>query len=122
MYRYILRESCSQFDSLPLTSLTIPPTRLVSPPRRAPRSPPPRRRRTSRPFASTARQSRSSSRRALRCIDAETGLQALSFAYFDVHSRRAGAPDDDDVDAPRFARRDARATLSGAQWAAPRSC
>ena len=23
MYRYILRESCSQFDSLPLTSLTI---------------------------------------------------------------------------------------------------
>jgi DNA topoisomerase-2 len=26
MYRYILRESCSQFDSLPLTSLTIPPT------------------------------------------------------------------------------------------------
>jgi hypothetical protein len=25
MYRYILRESCSQFDSLPLTSLTIPP-------------------------------------------------------------------------------------------------
>ena len=24
MYRYILRESCSQFDSLPLTSLTIP--------------------------------------------------------------------------------------------------
>ena len=31
MYRYILRESCSQFDSLPLTYLTIPPTRLVSP-------------------------------------------------------------------------------------------
>jgi hypothetical protein len=27
MYRYSLRESCSQFDSLPLTSLTIPPTR-----------------------------------------------------------------------------------------------
>ena len=26
MYRYILRESCSQFDSLPLTSLTIPPS------------------------------------------------------------------------------------------------
>ena len=25
MYRYIFRESCSQFDSLPLTSLTIPP-------------------------------------------------------------------------------------------------
>ena len=25
MYRYILRESCSQFDSLPLTSLTISP-------------------------------------------------------------------------------------------------
>jgi len=24
IYRYILRESCSQFDSLPLTSLTIP--------------------------------------------------------------------------------------------------
>ena len=24
MYRYILRELCSQFDSLPLTSLTIP--------------------------------------------------------------------------------------------------
>ena len=24
MYRYMLRESCSQFDSLPLTSLTIP--------------------------------------------------------------------------------------------------
>jgi hypothetical protein len=24
MYRYISRESCSQFDSLPLTSLTIP--------------------------------------------------------------------------------------------------
>ena len=24
MYRYIFRESCSQFDSLPLTSLTIP--------------------------------------------------------------------------------------------------
>ena len=24
MYRYILRESCSQFDSLPLTYLTIP--------------------------------------------------------------------------------------------------
>ena len=23
MYRYILRESCSQFDSLPLTSLNI---------------------------------------------------------------------------------------------------
>ena len=29
MYRYSLRESCSQFDSLPLTSLTIPPTRKV---------------------------------------------------------------------------------------------
>ena len=28
MYRYILRESCSQFDSLPLTSLTIFLTRL----------------------------------------------------------------------------------------------
>ena len=27
MYRYILRESCSQFDSLPLTSLTIFTTR-----------------------------------------------------------------------------------------------
>ena len=27
MYRYILRESCSQFDSLPLTSLTISGTR-----------------------------------------------------------------------------------------------
>ena len=27
MYRYILRESCSQFDSLPLTSLTISPSR-----------------------------------------------------------------------------------------------
>ena len=27
LYRYILRESYSQFDSLPLTSLTIPPTR-----------------------------------------------------------------------------------------------
>ena len=26
MYRYILRESCSQFDSLPLTSLTISPS------------------------------------------------------------------------------------------------
>ena len=26
IYRYILRESCSQFDSLPLTSLTILPT------------------------------------------------------------------------------------------------
>ena len=25
MYRYILRESCSQFDSLPLTSFTISP-------------------------------------------------------------------------------------------------
>jgi hypothetical protein len=25
IYRYILRESCSQFDSLPLTSLTISP-------------------------------------------------------------------------------------------------
>jgi hypothetical protein len=25
MYRYMLRESCSQFDSLPLTSLTISP-------------------------------------------------------------------------------------------------
>ena len=30
MYRYSLRESCSQFDSLPLTSLTIPPTRKVA--------------------------------------------------------------------------------------------
>jgi hypothetical protein len=30
MYRYTLRESCSQFDSLPLTSLTIPPTRKVA--------------------------------------------------------------------------------------------
>ena len=29
MYRYSLRESCSQFDSLPVTSLTIPPTRKV---------------------------------------------------------------------------------------------
>ena len=28
MYRYISRESCSQFDSLPLTSLTIPPVAL----------------------------------------------------------------------------------------------
>jgi hexosaminidase len=28
MYRYILRESCSQFDSLPLTSLTISPSTL----------------------------------------------------------------------------------------------
>jgi hypothetical protein len=27
LYRYILRESCSQFDSLPLTSLTIPQVR-----------------------------------------------------------------------------------------------
>ena len=27
MYRYIVRESCSQFDSLPLTSLTISPRR-----------------------------------------------------------------------------------------------
>ena len=26
MYRYISRESCLQFDSLPLTSLTIPPS------------------------------------------------------------------------------------------------
>ena len=33
MYRYILRESCSQFDSLPLTSLTIP---LDQVPQRAP--------------------------------------------------------------------------------------
>ena len=30
MYRYISRESCSQFDSLPLTSLTIPPVALVT--------------------------------------------------------------------------------------------
>jgi hypothetical protein len=30
MYRYIVRESCSQFDSLPLTSLTIPPVALVT--------------------------------------------------------------------------------------------
>ena len=29
MYRYILRESCSQFDSLPLTSLTISPFHAV---------------------------------------------------------------------------------------------
>ena len=29
MYRYILRESCSQIDSLPLTSLTIPLTSLT---------------------------------------------------------------------------------------------
>ena len=29
MYRYISRESCSQFDSLPLTSLTISPQRSV---------------------------------------------------------------------------------------------
>ena len=35
MYRYILRESCSQFDALPLTSLTI--SRLASRPRPAPR-------------------------------------------------------------------------------------
>ena len=28
MYRYILRESCSQFDSLPLTSLTVHPLTL----------------------------------------------------------------------------------------------
>ena len=30
MYRYILRESCSQFDSLPLTSLTIPHSTRLS--------------------------------------------------------------------------------------------
>ena len=30
IYRYILRELCSQFDSLPLTSLTISPDRLGS--------------------------------------------------------------------------------------------
>ena len=30
MYRYISRESCSQFDSLPLTSLTIPHPRTGS--------------------------------------------------------------------------------------------
>jgi hypothetical protein len=29
MYRYIVRESCSQFDSLPLTYLTIPGTLLL---------------------------------------------------------------------------------------------
>ena len=29
MYRYILRESCSQFDSLPLTYLTIPSTSVL---------------------------------------------------------------------------------------------
>ena len=29
MYRYMLRESCSQFDSLPLTSLTISPRRVA---------------------------------------------------------------------------------------------
>ena len=29
MYRYYLRESCSQFDSLPLTSLTISPQAVV---------------------------------------------------------------------------------------------
>jgi hypothetical protein len=32
MYRYILRESCSQFDSLPLTSLTISHLVRVDPP------------------------------------------------------------------------------------------
>ena len=31
MYRYILRESCSQFDSLPLTSLTISPSPFPAP-------------------------------------------------------------------------------------------
>jgi hypothetical protein len=31
MYRYISRESCSQFDSLPLTSLTLPITRGLEP-------------------------------------------------------------------------------------------
>ena len=31
MYRYILRESCSQFDSLPLTSLTIPLDQAAAP-------------------------------------------------------------------------------------------
>ena len=30
MYRYISRESCSQFDSLPLTSLTIPPVSITT--------------------------------------------------------------------------------------------
>ena len=35
-------------------------------------------------------------------------MQALSFSYFDVHSWRAGEPDDDDVDSPSFARRDAK--------------
>ena len=37
MYRYILRESCSQFDSLPLTSLTIPQAERATARRVAPR-------------------------------------------------------------------------------------
>jgi hypothetical protein len=43
MYRYILRESCSQFDSLPLTYLTIPPTRKHAPVSPSPSPPLPRR-------------------------------------------------------------------------------
>ena len=42
MYRYILRESCSQFDSLPLTSLTILHSTRMG------RTTPPRRRRATR--------------------------------------------------------------------------
>jgi hypothetical protein len=52
MYRYILRESCSQFDSLPLTSLTIeePHTHAIA-------ASTPRRQRTTvvPPYASAAR-------------------------------------------------------------------
>jgi hypothetical protein len=48
MYRYISRESCSQFDSLPLTSVTISPRRIRPPQREA-----------------TARRRRSASSRAL---------------------------------------------------------
>jgi hypothetical protein len=35
VYRYFLRESCSQFDSLPLTSLTTSPYQARSGPRRS---------------------------------------------------------------------------------------
>jgi acetyl-CoA acyltransferase len=62
IYRYILRDSCSQFDSLPLTSLTL--SFLLFAPRSTPRSTPRSFAPTGRTRLRTRRASRTARRRA----------------------------------------------------------
>ena len=94
MYRYISRESCSQFDSLPLTSLTISPLR--SPPCRSlsryssTPSRPPRRGRTA--LSATRRWRRRTASSARSRAPRRRRRTAKSIAPCGSSPARVGAP------------------------------